>query len=279
MLTFIVLSSDGYSDCWDPFFTLFEKRFPKIENMEIILSTNTKKYSYKELNIKVLTHGEDVPWSKRLRLSLEKSKNNIVLPLSEDFFLKSKVNEDVFTKVLELISKEKEIDHIRLLNAPVYKTKKSRYEFLEEIEVATRKRFTFSPGLWKKEVLKNYINDHENPWIVEKMGDYRSKILKDGFYCISKDYVNKNGQLYDTFFSGVIYKGKCQSFVVPFLEREGFTDILKRGIMTKEEVKSIKRNAKKNLLLDILPIFRSFINISMLYLRQKIKGIKHQGKP
>lgn len=271
MLSFIVLSSDGYSDCWDPFFTLFEKRFPKIENMEIILSTNTKKYSYKNLDIKVLSQGKDMPWSKRLRLSLEKAKNDIVLPLSEDFFLKSKVNEAVFTKVLELITTKKEIDHIRLLNAPVYKTKESNYEFLEEIEATTKKRFIFSPGLWKKEVLKKYINDHENPWMAEKMGDFRSKIFNDGFYCVSKDYVNKNGQLYDTFFSGVIYKGKCQSFVVSFLEEEGFTDILKRGIMTKNEVKVLKQNAKKNLVLDFVPIIRSFFNISILYLREKIK--------
>ncbi len=110
------------------------------------------------------------------------------------------------------------------------------------------------------------------------MSDFRSKIFIDGFYCVSKDYVKKNGQLYDTYFSGVIYKGNCQSFVVPFLEEEGFTDILKRGIMTKNEVKVLKQNAKKDLISDFSPIFRSFFNISMLYLKEKIKGIKSQGR-
>jgi len=271
MLSFIVLSSDGYSDCWDPFFISFEKRFPKIENIEIILSTNTKDYSYKNLNIKVLAHGKDMPWSKRLRLSLEKAKNDIVLPLSEDFLLRSEVNKDVFTKVLDLIIYEKGIDHIRLLRAPVYKTEKCDFEFLDKISAKTKKRFLFSPGLWKKDVLKKYINDHESPWIVEKMGDFRSKIYKDGFYCISNKYVKKNGQLYDTFFSGVIYKGKCQSFVVPFLEEEGFTEILKRGVMTKDERSALKREAKKNLIADFFSILKSFFNLIILYLGKKIK--------
>ncbi|MCK4562772.1 MAG: hypothetical protein KAT78_07685, partial [Flavobacteriaceae bacterium] len=78
--------------------------------MEIILSTNIKKYSYKNLDIKVLAHGKDMPWSRRLRLSLEKAKNDIVLPLSEEFFLISKVNEADFSKFLELITTKKEID-------------------------------------------------------------------------------------------------------------------------------------------------------------------------
>ncbi len=278
MLSVIVFSSDGYSDCWDPFFSNFEKQFPKLENIEIILSTNTKNYSYKNLNIKVLTHGKDVPWSKRLRLSIEIAKNDIILPLAEDFLLLSKVNKNDFDKVLDLIVKEKAIDHIRILNAPVYKTEESNYEFLEKIASNTKKRFTYSPGFWKKNVLNKYIADHENPWVAEKMADLRSKIFDDGFYCVSKDYVNKNGQLYDTFFSGVIYKGKCAYYAVKFLQEEGFTDILKRGIIARDDMEEMRREAKKKLMLDIYPIIRSFFNISTLYLKEKIKGVKSQGR-
>jgi len=215
MFSFIVLSSDGYSDCWDPFFKQYEKYFPKISDSEIILSTNNKTYNHKTLNIKVLKHGNDLSWSERFMLSLEAAKYEIVLPLSEDFLLRSKVNEATFSAVLKMMMEEENIDHIRLLRKDVYKTQKSNFAHLDAIDLKTKKRFIFSPGLWKKSVLKKYLLKHENPWMAEKMGDLRAKVYKDGFYCISKDYVENNGQLYDTFFSGVIYKGKCATYVVP----------------------------------------------------------------
>ena len=51
MLSLVILSSDGYSDCWDPLFYTLKKYFPGIEKYEIILSTNTKSYSFPGLNI------------------------------------------------------------------------------------------------------------------------------------------------------------------------------------------------------------------------------------
>ena len=270
MLSFIVLSSDGYSDCWDPFFELLEKHFPKIPNMELILSTNTKTYTHKTLKIKTLNHGNDLPWSKRYKLSLAQAENEIVLPLSEDFFLKSKMDEKDFMTVFNLILNEKEIDHIRLLNRGVFETEKSNYDLLKKITPTTKKRFIFSPGLWKKKVLEKYLVDYENPWIAEKMGDFRSKIYKDGFYCISEDYVKEKGQLYDTFFSGVIYKGKCAHYVVSFLEKEGYTDILKRGIMSKSDMAEVKKKAKRRLILDFFPIMKSLTGVVFLYLKKKL---------
>jgi len=271
MLSFIVLSSDGYSDCWNPFFELFEKHFPNIPNMELILSTNTKEYTHETLKIKVLAHGNDLPWSKRYKLCLEQAENEIVLPLSEDFFLKSKIDEKDFMTALYLILNEKEIDHIRLLNRGVFKTEKSNYNLLEKITLSTKKRFIFSPGLWKKKILNKYLVDFENPWIAEKMGDFRAKIYKDGFYCISEDYVKEKGQLYDTFFSGVIYKGKCAHYVVSFLEEEGYTDILKRGIMSKDDMIEVKKKAKRGLILSFFPIMRSLFGLISLYLKQRLK--------
>lgn len=64
MISFIVLSYDGYADCWDPFFTLLKKYFPESKEFEIILSTTTKSYEFEGLNIKTLTHGNDAPWGK-----------------------------------------------------------------------------------------------------------------------------------------------------------------------------------------------------------------------
>ncbi len=270
MLSFIVLSSDGYSDCWDPFFDLFEKNFPNISDVEIILSSNTKRYNHKTLNIKSVTHSSKDSWSKRCKASLEKAKNDVVLPLSEDFFLLSKIDKTAFIELLNLMLGNDEIHHIRLLNVG-NKVKSSNFDRIDEITYDSNKRFIFSPGLWKKEVLLSYIADHENPWMAEKMGNIRSKIYKHNFYCVSKEYVDKNGQLYDTYFSGVIYKGKCPHYVVKFLKENGYTKILERGIISKAEMTEFKSNAKKNLILDFVPLSVSFLNIFKIFVKQKIK--------
>jgi len=272
MLSFIILSSDGYDDCWDPFFEQFEKNFPKEIDLEIILSTNEKNYSNNSLDIKVIKHGNNLAWSKRYLLCLEAAKYEVVLPLSEDFFLKSKMNYNAFKKVVQLISSREDIDHIRLLRKEVYKTTSSNIAMLDNITNDTKKRFIFSPGLWKKSVLKKYLLPHENPWIAEKMGDLRSKIYKHGFFCISKEYVEQNGQLYDTFFSGVVYKGKCAHYVVDFLTKEGYHKILERGIMSKEDMKAAKLKAKRNLIFSIIPIIHSYISVGRLYINEKIRS-------
>ncbi len=270
MMSVIVLSSDGYSDCWNPFFKLFEEHFPKMRDLEIILSTNEKTYSHKSLNITTIAHGMDVPWSKRLRLSLEATKNEIVLVVVEDFFLNSKMDEKAFTKVFNLISNENEIDHIRLLNTGVYESEASQFELIDKIIHKTKKRFLYSAGLWKKEVLKKYLNDHESPWIAEKMAHLRAKIYRHGFYCVSKDYIDTHGQLYAMFFSGVLYKGQCAEYVVPFLKKEGFTDLLKRGVIKKSDFQKNRFKAKIKLILDFRPILKSYLNIVALFIKVRI---------
>ena len=275
MLTFIVLSSDGYSDCWNPFFRQFDRYFPKLEGLEIILSTNTKDYSYEGLNINVLKNGTNFTWSKRYLLCLKEAKHEIVLPLSEDFLLKSMVDENIFRELLRLIIEEDVIDHIRLLSKSklVYKTVESNFNYLDEITKTTRKRFIFSPGLWKKSVLEKYLLKHESPWIAERMGDLRAKIYDHGFYSVSNNYVEKESQIYDTFFSGVIYKGKCAHYVVDFLKKEGYSNILKRGIMSKKDMKKARSKARRKLIFDIFPITYSLLGVVFLYFKHKLKLI------
>jgi hypothetical protein len=222
MLSIIVLSSDGYSDCWNPIFTLFKKNFPCIENYELILSSNTKKYNHPDLEIRSLTHGKDMPWSKRLKQSLDQAKNEIVLVLVEDFFLLSKMNNSVFESLLKLIKTEDKIDHIRLVyNKSKVKVQNSKYKFLDEIVPKSKYRFLYLPGLWRKEVLQKYVVEFETPYVAEIIGNYRSWILNDGFYAISKNFLKNHGELYDCPTSGALIKGKWGKWLPKRLEENG----------------------------------------------------------
>lgn len=259
MLSIIILSSDGYSDCWDPLFASFEKNFPGMDGYQIILSTNTKDYNYPGQNITCLKNGMDTAWSKRLQLSLDQAESDAVLVMVEDFFLLSKMNEDLFLKFLNLVTTRPDVDHIRL----VYNGKKvlpipTDNKYLDRIPGFGKHRFLFLPGLWKKKVLKKYLVDFETPHMAEKMGNYRSWIMKDNFYCVSKEYIEENGRFYDCATSGAIIKGKWGSWLPERMKENGIEiDYSKRGFKTDESQKSAKMNVQINMIKNPVSTLKS----------------------
>lgn len=272
MFSLIVLSSDGYSECWNPLFYLFKKNFEGISNHEILLSVNTKDYSYNDLNIKVIKHGSNVSWSKRLAICLEKAKNDIVFVLVEDFFLTKKLDIKVFNNVLNQLKNNSNIDHVRLLlTRRETETIPSKYEFLDEIHEKARLRFTYLPGLWKKNVLSKYVKNYETPYLSERIGDYRSYIYNDKFYCISKAFVEERGELYDCPTSGAIFKGKWAKWVPDFLESQNINniDFSIRGFADREFRKTIRTKNKIKLLKDPINTARSFLSLIKLYITKK----------
>lgn len=272
MLSVIVLSSDGYSDCWDPFFKLLKLNFEQIEEYEILLSTNNKDYKFNDLKIRTLTHGM-IPWSERLYLSLDEAKNNTVLVIIEDFFLRSKLNFEIFEKLLKLMKTEESIDHIRLRYIEdKYDVVESKFEYIQKISKTTKNRFLFLPGLWKKKVLKKYIRKFEGPYMAEKMGNLRSYVIEDGFYSISNDVVNNYGQIYDCYGSGAIYKGKWNKWVVPFFKKHSIDiELSKRGIVDKKYEKKQRLNTKLGLINEPFSTIKSFLDLVYLYLNKKLK--------
>ncbi len=165
MVSVIVLSSDGYDDCWNPFFDLLSKNFPQVKKCEIILSTNSKDYKHKDLDINVLRHGM-IPWSKRFKNSVEQAKYDIIFMLVEDDFLRSPMDAEMFNEFVEILENDEEIDHIRLLSTfERTKMNSKRIGVLQEIASKTKLRLTYLPGLWKKEILLKYLVDYEAPFM------------------------------------------------------------------------------------------------------------------
>lgn len=272
MISIIVLSSDGYSDCWDSFFSLLKINFPDIDKNEIILSTNNKDYENSLLKIRTIKHG-DIPWSKRLKVSLENSKNDIVLVLVEDFFLFSRIDKKILITLTSLITSTKEIDHIRLLyNKNKLKTIYSKYEYLDEIVPISKHRFLFLPGLWKKNILLKYVVDYETPFMAEKIGNFKSWIYKDGFFAISKEHLKNRGEIFDCGTSGVIIKGKWENWIPERLKENNIKiDFSKRGFKTNETQKKSKKNIRKNMLINPILTLRSFLNVFTILLKEKFK--------
>ncbi len=275
MLSIIVLSSDGYSDCWEPMFKSLKTYISDIGNYELLLSTNSKSYSYPGLNIKSLHNGDD-SFSKRVKKSLEIAKNDIVLLIIEDFFLRSKLDNILLKELVYLMKSEKNIDHIRLLcSSNKYKTEPSAYAKLDNITEKTNHRFLYLPGLWKKEILQKYIVNFESPYMAEKMANQRSYIFKDGFYSISQEYIKEHGQFFNSGSSGAVYKGKWADWVREFFERlEINLDLNKRGFGSKEYNEMIRKKTLISLLKTPILTLRSAFNIIGLYVKVNFFRIK-----
>lgn len=269
MISIIVYSSDGYADCWEPFFTLFKKNFTIEDSYEIILLTNTLNFEFTGLNIKTLANGIDTPWSKRLKTGIEKAKNDIIFLIGDDFFLLDKINDKHFDEQLALIKENQDVDHIRLLHKQgKFKSRPSKFSNLNIIDEKTKYRFLYAPSLWKKESLLQYIVDFESPFMAEKMSTYRSRILKHGFYCMSDDYIETHGPIYGCGTSGLIVKGKWAEWAVKVIEDKKLKiDVSKRGIRVEKEKKGAIFKARMYQILNPLSTYRSYLSIFELYLK------------
>ena len=277
MLTIVVLSSDGYKDCWEPMFKSLKMFIPNIEKFEIILSTNNLDYDYPGLDVKVVTHGLNKPWSKRVFDSINEASNETILLLVEDYFLRSNINESKFLEYLELFESNSDVDHIRLVNyGNKFEVKKSSINDLDTIDSNTKNRFMFLPGLWRKEIIKKYLTQFEGPYIAEKTADYRAKIYSHGFYCASMDYISKHGHFYHTSSSGAVYKGKWKPWVIDFLKDLNIQiDLEKRGVGDQAYFGQMKNKTISDLVFKHpISTTHSVLSLLSLWLRQKLGIIK-----
>jgi hypothetical protein len=104
----------------------------------------------------------------------------------------------------------------------------------------------------------------------ERFGNIRSKIYKDGFYTVSKKYIEENGQFYDCEQSGVIFKGKWPRWVAAFFDKEGIEiDYTIRGFVTKEYRKETRKKSKLELIKNPVSTLRSVYSIIALILFSK----------
>lgn len=81
----LVLSCDKYEYCWEAFFTLLDKYYPN--HPETYLVTETKKCKYcKTINV------DNNIWTYRFKKALEEIKDNKVLVMLDDFFIRRPVD-------------------------------------------------------------------------------------------------------------------------------------------------------------------------------------------
>lgn len=257
--TVLVCSCDSYEDAWEPFFKLFDKYWPDCP-LEILLNTESKKYSYKNLNIHCLQKFDNtnVPYGKRMIFHLKQIKTPFTLVLMDDFFIRSSVNVNKLEQVIKWMKNDPRAAVFSFqaiedeLNKP-----SDKYKGYNIRPICGEYKFNFQAAIWRTDYLLHSWKSHETPWEWETVANFRSFNTKYDFYVLQSDedtpidYGFRN--------SGMgIFRGKWVKDSVEqlFKENDINIDYSVRGFYEKED-KNIVR-IKKTRLNNVISRIKSY---------------------
>ncbi|MBM4022241.1 MAG: hypothetical protein FJ284_08370 [Planctomycetes bacterium] len=177
-LAILVNSSDGFSDCWLPFFTLLETFWPDCI-FPVYLNTESATYSHPRLEVTCLTHpsqpgGRRLPWSNRLLCALEAIPQRHVLYMQEDYFLDAPVRTEIVNECLRAV-----LDlglgcvHLTPFGARRGRTVAER-PYLVDVPRVSHYRVSTQAAIWDKRVLRWYLHPGETVWETEILGTVRA---------------------------------------------------------------------------------------------------------
>jgi hypothetical protein len=258
----LVNSSDGFEDCWNPFFVLFSKYWPNC-NVPIFLNTEQKRWEYSQLNIHcTVVQGESLQrlsWSECLSSALEQIKTPFVLYFQEDYFLNKPVREDIINSAVQYMKLNADVKHIALTQHGSIGPHENYYkkDYLK-IRQNAKYRISTQAALWRVDTLKSYIQSGENGWMFEIFGTIRSRRRQECFLCA--DYSKgSGGPAIDYLHTGVI-KGKWLPAIREVFEANGIDmDYEKRGFYKPQNPIIRRFQLAKHLLKRPIYLLRYFL--------------------
>jgi hypothetical protein len=264
-ITILINTSDGFEDCWDPFFKLFNKYWKGCK-YPIVLNTEFKNYIYENNHIKTTKVNLAYPntkltWSECLIFALNQIETPLVLYMQEDYFIDNEVNTSDIEDFIQLMLLNKEIAYIGLTDG-------GNYPPFEKTEVDKRLlcvnskgkyRISTQAAIWRKDTLLSYLLPHENGWMFEIFGTYRSHKRKELFLTIDRDYYKKNA-LISYILTGII-KSKWHKNMPDIFKKNGIDiDFNKRGFYNEKPLLFRKVETAKKLLINPINIYKSLFS-------------------
>jgi hypothetical protein len=250
--TVFVNSSDGFEDCWEPFFKLYYKYWED-HSIPIMLNTERKVFKYKDLNIVCsqsnLGIDHRLTWSECLINALKKIETPLVLYFQEDYFIESPVKLDLINQFADLMLNSPEIKYIGLTShgnyPPFYNyNNDSRLWVVSE---KSRYRISTQSGLWDRQTLLSYLRPEENGWMFEIFGTRRSRKRKELFLTSNREIYKLSNQIINYQLTGIV-KGQWLDKMPTLFEKEGIQiDFSKRGFYKEKNFISRKLETIKHL--------------------------------
>lgn len=264
--TIFVNTSDGFEDCWNPFFTLFKEYWNDC-NIPIYLNTEFKDYKFNGLNITCTkVHAgiteRKLTWSECLIKGLEQIETPYVLYLQEDYFFESNVNGEFILSLVNKMSLNTDIKYIGLTDIGNIGPFKSYSQDNNLVIVGNNKyRISTQAALWDKQILLSYLLPHENGWMFEIFGTLRSKKRSELFLTSNRKLFSRyNNPIISYEHTGII-KGKWHHKMPELFELHNIKiDFSIRGIYNKKNILLRKIETINKLLKNPISIFKSLIS-------------------
>ena len=219
--TIVVCSCDKYEELWLPFFTCLKENWKNIP-YPIVLNTESKSFSMKELDIKTFQlyqTNENVAWGKRLKETLKKIDSEYVILLLDDFFLKSEVQQDKINQHIQWMNENKNIAVFSYERTKGNNIQSKKYQDFELRPRNGEYRFNCQAAIWRRERLIKFIRNHESPWDWELLGSIRSRRYSDEFYSL----IEGKTKIFDYDCGGVLHRGKWMlKYITPLIEKYKF---------------------------------------------------------
>lgn len=180
-LTIFVNTSDGFEDCWHPFFTLWSRYASELKHFPILLNTEHKVFAFDGLSIlpTQVSSGYSAKdsWSECLVKGLDQISTPYVLYLQEDYFLKRSVDGNAVHEALQLLSSG-QVD-VCYLNqwGPQWLRPTNPIAFLP-IPINARYFLSTQAAIWRVDRLRSLVREWENGWAFEKFGTIRMRKLR-----------------------------------------------------------------------------------------------------
>lgn len=190
--TVLVNSSDGYRDCWHPFFTLLARYWPTCP-APVVLNTLAVDWEHPAVPVRTTrveaVAGRRLTWSAALLAALDVVTTPLVLYMQEDYFLEAPVDDARVRAAAALMLHDPRIAHIELTLFP------NRAPFVPWADdpawttVGARNpyRLTTQAGLWRVDALRSFLHPEENGWQFEIFGTWRSRASRRLFLAPARD--------------------------------------------------------------------------------------------
>lgn len=239
-----VILVNGYDkgeDLWEGFFKCLSINWPD-NPFDIVLNTESKNYSYKNLNIKTLNLFSKYArptWAYRLKKTLKCIDSKYILFLLDDFWIDNKIDTNFIYSTINIMETNERISNISFRNVPYENIDDGKYEMFEK-RGDHRYLFNCQAAIWKREKLIKYLRNHESAWDWEMYGSIRGQKFDDDFYCLKK---GKDEPF--IYHEGVIHRGIWVKEIVEHYSKKYDIkiDLLKRGYETLEQMHSVPQKS------------------------------------
>lgn len=232
--TVFVNSSDGFVDCWRPFFKLLDHYWP--QHGPVLLNTEEAVWSdapdYLRCSQVASGETERLTWSECVIRGLRQIDTPLLIYFQEDYFLDRPVRHNIIEAAVKKMVADPTIGHIALTrhgSLPPFEPYPDHG--YEKIAAGARYRISTQAALWRRDILLSYLDPSENGWMFEILGTMRARRRSDIFLVARYDDT-AGGPAIDYTHTGII-KGQWHPAIPELFARHAIEiDFGRRGFHT-----------------------------------------------